>query len=372
MRRRLVWLAEVPYSGPPHRQQHLARLLASQFEVLFVEPPQPLRPPRVRVARTDGLCVAQVAPLLNARPLRRVLGRPAARRLAQTVAGLQMRRALGAAGLAKRHSDLLVVCSNVYLIDAARALRPRQLLVDICDDPRYFPGEPPWTGDLLRTAVTVADVVTTSSRSLEAEFRALGARHVAYVPNGIHRAFLDAASAASTLHRPALPTLGFVGHCGAWVDVELLERLARDLPEQRLEVVGSVAPAVRADCERLLHLPNVHYRPAVPYAAVPDVLAHLSVGLIPFRTSAYARAVNPIKLYEYAAANLPIVSTAFSQDVAQFAPPVDVCATPAEFVRRAGERATAPVQQPTRPIAEAHTWEHIGRALQALLESHGT
>lgn len=365
--RALVWLAEVPFEGPPHRQQHLARLLRSKYNVLFVEPPPPRRAPRLDLVARNGLVVAQIAPLANARPLRWLMSHPIGLRLARLATSLQLQRVLFAAGIWSQRRQLTVVCSNVFLIDAARSVRPRLLVTDICDDPRYYPGEPPWTADFLSRAVQAADVVTTSSRILEAEFRTSGARRLTYTPNGIHEAFVRTAIPRSRHATP--PVLGFVGHLGTWVDFDLLARLASELPDHRLELVGSIDPRSRRDFEVVLAYPNVHHTPAVPYADVSRVMAGFSVGLIPFRLSSYTLAVNPIKLYEYAALDLPIVSTAFSPDVVQFQSAIDVCVTPEAFVRVSRERAAGRGRRPTRPIAEAHTWEHIALSFAALIDS---
>jgi glycosyltransferase involved in cell wall biosynthesis len=293
------------------------------------------------------------------------MSHPMGLQLARLAASLQLRRMLVVAGMWSQRRQLTLVCSNVYLFDAARSLLPQLLVTDICDDPRNYPGEPPWTADFLRRAIRFADVVTTSSRALEAEFRTAGARNLTYVPNGIHAAFVRE---ATSRHKEATSTaLGFVGHLGSWVDFELLARLAAELPLHRLQLVGSVDPGSRREFEAVRAYPNVTYTPAVPYAEVPRVMAGFSVGLIPFRVSSYTRAVNPIKLYEYAALDLPIVSTAFSPDVVQFQSEIDVCSTPEAFISVSRERADGRGRRSTRRIAEAHIWEQIAEAFAVLL-----
>lgn len=325
-----------------------------------------MRLPSPRIVHWDGVLVAQVAPVVNAHPLRWLMRHALGRRLAEAAARAQLMSALVRAGVMPGRDELIVVCSNVFLIDAARVLDAGRLVVDICDDPRYFPDEPPWTEAFLRRAVLRANVVTTSSRSLEAEFVALGARKVVYVPNGIHHGF--AHSPVRSSGSQGVPVLGFAGHVGQWVDLELLDQLARELPGYELRIIGSVAREVRAAFGDLLRYPNVRYTPRVDYSTIPGVLAGFSVGLIPFRLSPYARAVNPLKLYEYAALDLPVVSTPFSPDVTQFSDSIDVCATAAEFVRVARERASGIGNRRTRPIAEAHFWERIGDAFLHVLE----
>src|SRR5438132_14351078 len=95
-----------------------------------------------------------------------------------------------------------------------------------------------------------------------------------------------------------------------------------------------MAPAL----DRLRSRSNVHYLGPVSYDRVPDILNRFDVGLIPFVVSDYTRAVNPIKMYEYAIFNMPIVSSAFSPDVSQFAHSVDVCDDIQSFVCVVTER----------------------------------
>ena len=162
--------------------------------------------------------------------------------------------------------------------------------------------------------------------------------------------------------------MGFVGYLGPWIDFELLGQLASTLPEFVFELVGPVDPSVATQAAVLARHPNVRLTGAIPEAEVPHALATFSVGLIPFLIGPYTRAVNPNKLYEYAAWNLPIVTTPFSPDVTQFRPEVDVCATTADFVHAVRDRANGLGGASTRWIAETHTWQAITERFAHLLE----
>ena len=59
-------------------------------------------------------------------------------------------------------------------------------------------------------------------------------------------------------------------------------------------------------CERL---PNVHLLGARPYAALPDVLRGADAALVPYAINDLTRSVFPMKVYEYLAAGLPVVTT---------------------------------------------------------------
>lgn len=363
---RLIWLAEVPFDGIPHRQSQLARRLANRFEVVFVEPPPPLRMARRGTWLRNGVRVGQVVPLLNARPapLRIALHAPVIRRMAARLGSIQLSR------LTPKFRAPIVVCSNVYLAEAVMALRPTRMIVDMCDDPRHYPGEPPWTHELLVDAIRSADLVTTSSRWLQSEFQAMGARRVEHVANGVSDEMLRLET--PTRSQSDAPVIGFVGYLGPWIDLELIDRVAATMPTARVVLAGSVDPKSQVAVSRVLRRPNVEHLGFVPPAAVPEMIAGFNLGLMPFRVQPYTRSVNPIKLYEYAAQNLPVVSTAFSPDVEEFRDWIDICATSDDFVAAVRYRAQHGSDHPTRWIAEANTWRAIADRFADLVQEATT
>lgn len=90
-----------------------------------------------------------------------------------------------------------------------------------------------------------------------------------------------------------------------WVDVELLAAVADARPDWSIVLIGEAA----TDVEALRSRSNVHLLGRRAYAMLPRYAAAFDVGLIPFRVNELTRAVNPIKLREYLAAGLPVVST---------------------------------------------------------------
>jgi glycosyltransferase involved in cell wall biosynthesis len=101
------------------------------------------------------------------------------------------------------------------------------------------------------------------------------------------------------------PIIGYVGVVGEWVDLELLGSLARGRPEASIVVIGPVLVPHGA----CANLPNVHWLGERDHASLPGYLRLFDVGLIPFKHVPLTRSANPIKLYEYLAAGVPVVST---------------------------------------------------------------
>jgi glycosyltransferase involved in cell wall biosynthesis len=53
---------------------------------------------------------------------------------------------------------------------------------------------------------------------------------------------------------------------------------------------------------------NVHFMGLKQHSELAHIVSDFDVGLIPFKNNAIAQVVNPLKLYEYCAAGIPIVA----------------------------------------------------------------
>lgn len=115
--------------------------------------------------------------------------------------------------------------------------------------------------------------------------------------------------------------IGFVGafHTG-WVDAELLYEVAVARPQWQFVIIGA---NYEWDFEQGMHKapPNLRYLGKRSYGILPAYVHSFDIGLIPFEDNAIARAADPIKLYEYLAAGLPVVSRNLPF-VQGFAPPM--------------------------------------------------
>jgi len=103
------------------------------------------------------------------------------------------------------------------------------------------------------------------------------------------------------------PVIGFFGLVADWVDLGVFEACARRHPEWSVVILGKVAPGV--DVGRLRALPNVHFLGRKPYAELPGYCKAFDVALMPFKWNELTLNANPLKVREYLAAGLPVVST---------------------------------------------------------------
>jgi glycosyltransferase involved in cell wall biosynthesis len=127
--------------------------------------------------------------------------------------------------------------------------------------------------------------------------------------------------------RGAARTIGYLGALDVWFDVASVSQMARDHPEWKFVLVG------RLEDQRILKLSehgNVVFLGEVPHSSIAAHLAGWDVAMIPFLVNDLTVATNPIKLYEYFSAGLPVVSSRLPE-VELYPDLVYVADTPQEF-----------------------------------------
>lgn len=114
--------------------------------------------------------------------------------------------------------------------------------------------------------------------------------------------------------RARRPLVGYVGMIQSRVDAALLAEVARRLPHVTFALAGRVSAAHR---EELRDLPaNVRLLGPAPHEAVPGFVAACDACIVPHLRAGLTTSMDPLKLYEYAAAGVPVVSTVASPNPA--------------------------------------------------------
>ncbi|BCM93439.1 putative teichuronic acid biosynthesis glycosyltransferase TuaH [Abditibacteriota bacterium] len=158
-----------------------------------------------------------------------------------------------------------------------------------------------------------ADATIVCSPQLLERKRGL-AKHLHLVPNGVDAAHYSRIGDSDFVPHPTAsrwkkPVLGYLGTVHPdRVDVEMVAEVARAFPDATVALVGPnmLPPEDRAKLEPL---PNVVLTGSVSYADVPTFLTAFDVALVPHVETPFTQSLNPIKLGEYLAAGLPVVST---------------------------------------------------------------
>lgn len=165
------------------------------------------------------------------------------------------------------------------------------------------------------------DCVTAVSAPLAESLAADAGHPVLHVGNGVDLAAYRDVPPADLPDLPEEPFALYLGTVEQRVDVDLLLRVAERVPV----VVAGPAPE---DIARRLRSGAARWVGPVPVGTVPALMARASVGLLPHIPGPFTASMDPMKLLEYLAAGLPVVTTLPS--LAEASPRV-VAASPETF-----------------------------------------
>lgn len=105
------------------------------------------------------------------------------------------------------------------------------------------------------------------------------------------------------------PIIGFHGLLADWVDFELIKKTAEHFRNGSVVLIGKITFDAEKKIKILDGIPNIHFLGRKPYAELPNYCKGFDVALNPFEISELTLAANPLKVREYLAAGLQVVST---------------------------------------------------------------
>jgi glycosyltransferase involved in cell wall biosynthesis len=221
-----------------------------------------------------------------------------------------------------------------------------------------------------------SDLVVYSSRALMEEDRPLAEGRQLFLDHGVDLEHFDPernTTEPEDLRAIPRPRVGFFGGLDDYlVDFELIRATARALPHAHFVLIGDKYCSDQ-EIERMVALPNLTWLGFRPYEEIPAYGTGFDVAIMPWQDNEWIRRANPIKLKEYLALGLPVVSMDFPE-LARYADLVSVATTAEQFigmVAAAVEDGGPGTPALRRAAVAASSWDGRARELMAAVENLG-
>ena len=155
---------------------------------------------------------------------------------------------------------------------------------------------------------TAADIVFACNQKLVDGHRALNS-NIHLSPHGVDTELFGLAALPDTqipeeVKGLSRPIIGFWGLVDRWVDLAILEEIARARPQWTILLIGRVA----VDATALKRMPNVVFAGTKQYSQLPNWAKAIDVCILPFTRTSLMVQSSPLKLREYLAAGKPTVA----------------------------------------------------------------
>ena len=265
--------------------------------------------------------------------------------------------------------DLLWVTS-ADLVTLPKMLNYKGLVYRITDNMTGFAHIPANFREVEEKILRRADIVIATSRAVAQRTKYLN-KNTYYLANAVDLERYKMAEPSPLLESISRPRIIYIGSLEYWVDYELLCAVAELRQDYNFVIVGPPPLRSSSNYAKLKHQNNIHLLGGIPPSQVPGLLKSAEVAAIPFRLTPLTHDVSPLKLYEYLAAGLPVVSTPL-REVKTSEAPVIFAESEHEFARGIDDAlALGKDRQEFLDFVSENTWEKRMEKIESILLGRG-
>jgi glycosyltransferase involved in cell wall biosynthesis len=372
----IVYFGPEPWEGLWRNRHQLMSRFAKHNDVWYVEPPAMLRQLFSRKKHRTRLssCDASGVNIFHSPWWLPLIGRAPFKSLSIRLYLFILSRL---AGFRKRKP--IVWLSKPNMIDFLERVPAQLSIYHVVDEYSGY-GSPSKAqrqklldkeAELLRS-VDVAIVVTPSLHALKLAHNP----NIHLVPNAADYSAYSSCEIAAPgdMKNIRKPIIGYTGLIAARLDLEMLIAAAEARTEWSFVFVGSVNDEnCRTQLTRLRNLGNVYFLGQKSVVDTPSYVKRFDVCTIPYLTNLRAQHASPLKLYEYAAASKPIVSTDFAA-AREFGGNIELVQNANEFIEACGrcldiDPTSASIVE-NRCFAAENTWEKRVEQVSDIINSY--
>jgi glycosyltransferase involved in cell wall biosynthesis len=172
----------------------------------------------------------------------------------------------------------------------------------------------------------------------------------------------------TTEHKTGKTIIGYIGSVDDRLDMDILDYLFTSMPDAGFVFVGRIISERTGAA--LKKYDNVKLEGPKQPEELPAYLKRFFAGIIPFISDDFTKGIYPMKINEYLAAGLPVISTEFG-DIAEFENVVKIARTKEEYLQyllQEIETDTPEKRLARLAIAEGNTWQKRAEEISTVIK----
>jgi hypothetical protein len=375
----IFFFSDISWEGLHQRPQHLARRMAKDYRVIWIEPIVLSKKPSIKLQEVipNLYTISLPAFPYNARQkwikflIYPISNLAFIRWLLLKIQLLVLRKVMS--NLSISDNQYIFFYQNFHYINLEKHFSPKLIAFDYIDNAFGFVELPKHiVGDWKHT-IEMSDFITITSPTLKKQVEEFRKENIFLVSNGVeYKLFSETKSALRPTDLPAgNPIVGYVGAVYQWFDFDLLDYLCHEMPDINFAIIGRDHPDIKEKTDKLKNHNNFLFLGFREYSTIPAYLAHFSAAIIPFQRNELTKSVNPVKLYEYCAAGVPTVTTNFSDDLNEFKELIFIADTKEKFkssIESSLQKANDELfRQKLKEFAKLNDWDKKYESISKLI-----
>lgn len=223
------------------------------------------------------------------------------------------------------------------------------------------------TGNIRKLESKLMDEVDTiiyTAQTLENYLKGYENKMV-YVPNGVDLGcFINLnKDIPEDFKKIPRPIAIYVGAIDEWFGVDYLMEVAKRCKDISFVIIGNP----RINILKLKNIPNIYLLGRRDYVLIPSYIYNSDVGIIIFDIRhPVVKSVNPIKLYEYMACGLPVVSTKW-EELERLGSPAYLAENPDDFIDKLDLALKDKDKSKYLNYAKENSWQERFERVETLL-----
>ncbi len=126
-----------------------------------------------------------------------------------------------------------------------------------------------------------------------------------FLPNGVNFNLFNQNFKRKKNFKNKSFNIGYVGAIREIINENLLIKIAKKFPKDKIFLLGPVLH----NFKKFDKLKNIKFLGYKKHSDIPKYLNEFDVGIIPYKVNNFTNSINPLKVYEYISAGLPVIST---------------------------------------------------------------